>query len=107
MPTETRRIVFSHPELRQALDAYMAEQGRPLPPGDFVSAALHDNGHEVRVGIRNETADDVDEARIDGPNVAAALLKYCFRNNIPIPKNAEKSLAMMDDNVALDIRKDS
>jgi hypothetical protein len=107
MPTETRRIVFSHPELRQALAAYLAEIGQPFPPGDLVSAAIHDNGHEVRVGIWNETADDVDEARIDGINVAAALLKYCFRNNIPIPRDAEKSLTMMDDNVALDIRKDS
>lgn len=103
MPSELRRIIFSHGELRSALDDYFAGRQTPLPLGLITNVRMEGSDQGI---ILVAMANDNDQAMITlaPEQVAAALLKYCRTSRIPVPKNASKSLAISGDTLALDIR---
>src|SRR3954467_8090639 len=99
MPSELRRIVFSNDELRQALDAYYLGIGKSLPVGYVRSARFAADPAQIVITIYDRREDQTHEAALNAAQVAAALIKFCFAHRIPIPKHAQKSLALSGDNV--------
>jgi hypothetical protein len=105
MPTEIRRIVFSSDELRQALDAYLLGIGVALPVG-YIQAAQFDKAvSELWLSLYDGQRDETHEATVSGAQAAASLIKFCIGKRIPLPKDATKSIAIVGDNVALEVRK--
>ncbi len=105
MPAETRRVIFTKNELIDAIYDYNQVAKKKLPPGMIVSCVPVS---EARVAVRLEMFDqnsDATEVVEFSPEVtAAALLRYCIRNRIPIPKNASKSIQVCGEDIALAIR---
>ena len=108
MPSEHRRIVFTSDELRKALDAHlMQQQARLLPVGIVASAKLNGDQTKVVLAIHDRRADQIHTIEVAANHVAVALLRYCFANNVPLPKDAKKSLAIAGDCVALEIEREA
>jgi hypothetical protein len=108
VPTELRRIVFTNDELRQALDAHlMHQQAKNMPMGLVTSARLNADQTKVVLGIYDRRNDENHTIEIGANHVAAALLRYCFSNGVPLPKDAKKSITTSGDNVALDIKREA
>src|SRR5579883_661454 len=105
MASELRRIIFSHAELRSALDDYFAGRKTPLPLGVIVNVRLEGASQGI-VLVSMAGANDNDQSMITlaPEQVAAALLKFCRTSRIPVPKSASKSLSVSGDTLALDIR---
>ena len=102
MPAETRRVIFTKNELIEAIYDYNQIAEKKLPPGMVVSCVPVS---EARVAVRLELFDQksgATEVVEFSPEVtAAALLRYCIRNRIPIPKNATKSIQVLGEEIAL------
>ena len=79
--------------------------GEKLPPGRGGPCGT---GSEARGAVRLESFDQNSDAsevvELSPEVVAAALLRYCIRNRIPIPKNASKSIQVHGEDIALAIR---
>ena len=104
MPTEYRRVVFPNQELRQALAAYETEEEHAVPPGEIVAVAIPDSpAGMVRITLLDTTENATYSADFAATHIAAALIRNCIDNRVPIPKNSRKSLRLMGDNLALDI----
>jgi hypothetical protein len=106
LPTELRRIVFSHDELRQALDTHLGQQRSKLPAGRVVSVRFAgEDRSEVVLGIEDRRKGLDQLVAVTASHVAAALLRYCFNNSVPMPKDAQKSLVIAGENIALEIKR--
>lgn len=104
MPTEYRRVVFPNHELRQALLDYHADGEQDMPPGDIVAVAILDSpANTVRVTLLDTAANATYTADFSASHIAAALIHFCSRNQVPIPRHSRKSLRLMGDNMSLDI----
>jgi len=105
MPTELRRIVFTHEELRLALDNYMMRKGTPLPPGLIIGVKMSGtDGSSIAVAVRGSWDGVSNSVEIPARHVGAALIRYCKISKIPLPKSAGKSLTTSGDYLALDIK---
>jgi hypothetical protein len=105
MPSELRRIVFSNDELRSALEDYLKGQKTPLPLGVITSVQLSDAPQgTVFLYLAGREDNDRASLALSPEKIAAALLRFCKRQRIPVPRRANKSLIVTGDNVALDIR---
>lgn len=103
MPTEYRRVVFPNRELREALAA-SDPGGEPFPPGEIISVAMPEDGEgTVRVTVLDTACNATFTSDLAVSRVAAALIRFCIDNKVPIPKKGRKSLRLMGDNLALDI----
>ena len=105
MPTEIRRIVFSSDELRQALDAHLMSVGVTLPVGYIQAAQFDAAAAELWLSVYDGQRDETHEAIVSGAQAAASLIKFCFAKRIPLPKDARKTIAIVGDNVALEVRR--
>jgi hypothetical protein len=104
MPTEYRRVVFPNHELRQALAVYHGDDEQPIPPGEIVAVAILDSpANTVRITLLDTAQSATFTADFSASHIAAALIRYCIDNRVPIPKDSRKSLRLMGDNLALDI----
>ena len=98
MPSESRSVSFSNAETIDALVEYCAKADRELPQGGIKRLAFSNEG-EIRV-----------TAEFDGGpppihfyenEVAVALIIYCNKKGIPVPRRAVKSLQVSQDTVSL------
>ena len=105
MPTEFRRIVFSHAELREALASYRNEEQVTLPAGQLRRVRFADESHSrLSLGMYDPLADKMVDVEIGAAFAAAALLRYCIARRIPIQRSAQKALALAGESLALDLR---
>ncbi|MBP0496282.1 hypothetical protein [Roseomonas indoligenes] len=123
MPTELRHIIFSSAEIVEAVSLFARSRGRPLPPGQITEAAALDTEPGSAVTFRLSIlpdASDREAGRLSperlsperlsperlsmdwsGPELAAALLRYCRGRNIPMPVRGSKSLQRFGTQVGL------
>lgn len=105
MPSEFRQILFSNNELIEALYEYNQTAQTKLPKGIIVSCTPV---AEAKVAVRLELVDQesgaTQVASLAPELVAAALLRYCIKHHIPMPKGAAKSIQVHGDEVALNVR---
>lgn len=102
MPSELRRLIFSNEEVLAAVADYSASGRSPLPSGSVVSCRVYGEPKvRVRVEVEDPRRDYPVVVEIEPEVIGAALLRYCIAQGIPVPKQAEKSLQVHGDNIAL------
>ena len=105
MITEFRRLIFSADELRKAIETFDRGKDARLPVGaiDEITIAS-DPEISVTARVRGGPSDTPpNEVRLDANYVAAAMLFYCSRCRIPVPKSAKKTLEIEGDCLALSL----
>jgi hypothetical protein len=102
MVSEYRRIVFSNETLRVALSELERWHKIQRPPGDIVACELvEDPVMSAKLTFHNALVDERQVVEIDENSLAAALIQYCIKMRIPVPKKAMKRLKLSDDGVSL------
>jgi hypothetical protein len=108
MPTEFRRIVFTNPELREALSSYRGEGSVTLAAGQLRSVRFKDDSRDQLIaGVHDPLSGEIVDTVLATSFVAAALIRYCIARRIPIQRSSQKAITLSGDNVALDLRSPS
>ncbi len=104
MPNEFRQLIFSRDELAKALANYHGDAEDHVPSGNIVFCQIMQNS-DLRVMIKvlpdGETQVQSRELGVDV--IARALMKYCLDNKIPMPRNSEKSIEAIGENIAMTV----
>ncbi|MCF8495824.1 MAG: hypothetical protein K9G62_04055 [Alphaproteobacteria bacterium] len=103
MPTEDRRIFFSHEEVYRALYALcMKREIKGPPPGEIKSVRIGEGKYgAVFLRLENENKGMAETLEYSHDFLAAALMLFCRGQQIPLPRNARKSVLVQDDTVIL------
>ena len=102
MPEEYRLIIFSPQEALAAV----AQHGKQMLPSGEVSR-IDIEGAERTPTLLVATMmpnQQLDLTTVGTSVLAAALMTYCMRNSIPLPKRSAKSLASKNGKIALELR---
>lgn len=96
-----RQIILDQQELRQALEACVGPDDPKLPDGKIASASISSDGQQVTVSVINGTTQEPSPVSLPASRVAAALIKFCMRRRIPMPRGASKYLCVSGDNLGI------
>jgi len=131
MATEIRRLIFTHNEAIDAIRTYASKNGINLPHGKIVRANfagsaeyeinnlkqidsetqrtynIKENPRAVILTIFSEETLEQKYFNLTSNFISIALIEYCLKHKIMLPKDAEKSLDLTDFNICLDISRDS
>jgi hypothetical protein len=106
MAKEMRRVLLSEAEFETALKRFVKARDQM-----FHGATLLDSGIkkadplEVEVVVRTQSGQE--QFLTLGPtHLAAAVIRFCMDNRIPLPRNAEKSVKAVSGGIALDMHID-
>jgi hypothetical protein len=93
MPTEIRKIVFTVEEVRWAAVDFCLRSNIALPHANIGGLRIADD-MAATVTILFTTANPAhpNEIRLSRDHVAAALIRFCMENQIPLPRHAQKVL---------------
>ena len=104
MPTEIRKIIFAEDEIVRAILTQNHNSTKKLPPGDIVEVKANSSPEpSLELTIFDPTAEDPKTINLRAPYLAAAMLRFCFDNKIPIPRIADKSVEVLGSSLALSI----
>ncbi|MDP6604082.1 MAG: hypothetical protein QGG17_07805 [Rhodospirillales bacterium] len=105
MPMEYRRLRFTGAELRDALETQSGTKKSRLPAGDIValSTARRKNRFEIDLVVIELASRKARRTGVPEDVVKSALIEFCIRERIPLPRNAEKTLRIVDDRICLDV----
>ncbi|MDA1098487.1 MAG: hypothetical protein O2967_05825 [Proteobacteria bacterium] len=107
MPTELRKIVFSHRELIEAFDQRpnnLLGNAEAVPPGAVRGVHVFQKfggGVKVLLDIEDETEGRLKRFNLNAEFISELLLHYCATLNIPVAREADKYLEVIGDNLAL------
>jgi len=102
LPQELRKIVFSEDELKAAVIDHCMRSGIKLSKGVMIGfEATPDPAAAVIMSYDTTDLHDPTEIRIDQDQVAAALIRHCGANKIPLPRTAKKVLKVEDGEMAM------
>jgi hypothetical protein len=98
VPSESRIITFTKSEVFEALKDYCRQTSRPLPgasvdglmlmQGKTIALELKPPGHESPITFAEN-------------EVAAAIMLFCAKSNIPLPRRAIKSIDVAQETLSL------
>ncbi len=105
MPIEIRKIIFSEAELIEAIEGFARNMRRTMLPGETVACSI-DGTNDLSVSLTVQNLADGTSAttRFDHVAVAAALIRYCIGEKIPLAKAAENSVEAEGTGIALTLR---
>ena len=111
MPIEIRHMIFSAGEVVDAAALFSQQRGKPMPSGTVTAAAPMDTADGDAIGFRILLELDRPEGRdrdirsrtfdYVGSDLAAVLILYCKRRNIPLPMKGAKSLQRFGSKIGL------
>ena len=103
MPEEYRRLVFSDMETVTAVMQQSRRTKDPIPAGKMSYLTIAgDKMPYVSFAIAVEDGEKT--FKIEGNVLAAALIRFCIDNRIPIPQKAQKIVSAKDHHIIMDIR---
>ena len=105
MPQEMRLIGFTDDEILDALTVLLKQRDETLPEGSATSL-IHSrdaDGHVVTMLVA-QSGDATTEVLFAHQETLAAMLHKCMELKIPMPRDAEKKLDIMDDMLVLRMR---
>jgi hypothetical protein len=103
--SELRHIGFSKDALIMALKLYFATSKHQLPAGTVESCTfVTEPDIVVTLGIRNPANGAVSKINVQAPTIAASMITYCSKVRVPLPRNGEKSLKVMGDQLNLVVK---
>ena len=99
---ELRHISFSKDALVMAVKLYFAASKKALPAGvvegcDIVAAP----DTQVEISIRDDASGEIKKVPISAEQIGAAMINYCRKVNVPLPRDGKKSLLVSGDNLVL------
>lgn len=100
--SELRHVTFTKDALIMAVKLYFAATKKPLPAGvvdgcDIIAAP----DTQVVISIRDEPTGHVNKIAVPAETIAAAMINYCKKVNVPLPREGKKSLLVSGDNLIL------
>ncbi len=102
MLKEIRSILFSQPEVEEAVKLFHTAVQAILPPGRIISfEAAGNNEPTLRVNVVDPKEGEVSTTTLATAHLAAAMLHYCIKNGIPVPRKAKKKIELIEGNLAL------
>jgi hypothetical protein len=99
---ELRHISFGKDALVMAVKLYYAATKKPLPSGVVEGCeivAVPDT--QVEIMIRDDAASQLQKIPISAEIMGAAMINYCRKVNVPLPRSGKKSLLVSGDNLVL------
>jgi len=99
--TEMRQVILDHQELRQALDSAAGPEDQKLPDGRIGSASISSDGQQVTIVVVDGATQASRDVILSASRVAAALIKFCMRRRIPLPRGASKYLFVSGENLGI------
>ncbi len=104
MPSEFRRIMFTNNELIEAIHDYNMISPDKLPPGVILTCTpVSETEVAVRLEMVDQRSDETHVVELSPAMLGAALLRYCMKHRIPMPKAATKSIQMHGDEISLNL----
>lgn len=106
MPREDRRIIFEFGEAYKAIYALCVQKDmKKPPPGALTAIREHpEDKSKVVIRLENPQFKEVTEREYSRDFLAAALMLYCRTCRVPLPKTAQKSVELAQDNVILRVQ---
>lgn len=104
MVTEFRQIVFSDHDLKSAIVSFNNSRNLKLLKGPVRSINLQ-QGETISASLVVDTqvGGETEIINMEAAYLGAAMLTFCFELGIPIPKESQKNIEMVGDNLALNI----
>lgn len=103
--SELRHIGFSKDALIMALKLYFANAKQNLPPGTIESCTFETEPDVVvTLGLHNPATGESKKITIQAPTIAAAMITYCSKVKVPLPRTGEKSLKVIGEQLNLVVR---
>lgn len=103
--SELRHIGFSKDALIMALKLYFATSKHQLPSGTVESCTYTTEPDLIAtLGIRNPANGAVSKINVQAATLAAAMITYCGKVRVPLPRAAEKSLKVVGDQLNLVVK---
>jgi hypothetical protein len=99
---ELRHISFSKDALVMAVKLYYAATKKSLPSGvvegcDIVATP----DTHVEIAIRADAGGQLQKVPVPAETIGAAMINYCRKVNVPLPRDGKKSLLVSGDNLVL------
>jgi len=99
---ELRHISFSKDALVMAVKLYYAATKKALPSGVVEGCEIVATPDtEVEITIRDDAASQLQKVQISAEIIGAAMINYCRKVNVPLPRDGKKSLLVSGDNLVL------
>lgn len=90
---EVRFISFEKDALLEALKLHLAATKKPLPPGILKSCEVRrEPDIAVVIKVTEESTGAEKKVVLGAGTIGAAMIAYCQRLRVPLPRMAEKSL---------------
>lgn len=102
MPMELRKIAFAKEELKSAAYGYCLHMGKSMPDAvvsDLIVQTAPDLVARLCFDVNHPA--DTPHVELQRGEIAAALIRYCQRLGVPIPRNARKGIQPEGDGVAM------
>ncbi len=104
MPSEFRRVMFTNNELIEAIHDYNGISQDKLPPGIILTCTpVSEAEVAVRLEVVDQRSDEMHVVELSPEVLGVALLRYCMKHRIPMPKSATKSIQIHGDEVSLNV----
>jgi hypothetical protein len=104
MITESRQITFSPETLVEAILLHFKTMKQPFPDGDVVNVNLGKSGEiKITLTVRLAASKKLQHISIRPEVAGAAMMAYCKRRGIPVPRRGIKSLVVSGDSLSLSI----
>lgn len=102
MPSERREITFCHSEFCTAVKEYLSRPSSCKVNGDFKDVILERAPSIIAIAefVDREKRETL-KIRLGSTEIGAVLTLYCISHHIPLPKQGEKAVQMVADNIAL------
>ncbi len=102
MPSEVRIIVFTSEEALAAIEQFNENLDTPLFRGKPSDLHIRKNP-QVRAILEVERAggDQIDTVDLNASHLAAAMITFCQKRRIPLPRSAKKELDVLDGQLVL------
>ncbi|HKP25568.1 MAG TPA: hypothetical protein VJV39_17000 [Dongiaceae bacterium] len=99
---ELRHISFSKDALVMAVKLYYAATKKSLPSGvvEGCEIVATPDTH-LEITIRDDAGGQLQKIPISAEIIGAAMINYCRKVNVPLPRDGKKSLLVSGDNLVL------
>ncbi len=102
MPSELRKIVFTKDEVRAAAVSYCLHAHVRMPQANIEDLVISSNLGEL-VTLKFTVSNPAERAEVilSQEQMAAAIIKFCREQGIPLPKKAKKLIRPDDTGLAM------
>lgn len=113
MPIDVRKLIFTKPEIRLALQKYCKDKGMGVPEAPVQDVQVADSGNvtseeapeELKIILTYPSHDPRNPIRVHlrEEQVLDALITLCLALKIPLPRRGSKTLQKHKDGLAINI----